>query len=80
MLRNMILGPVFNINFDQFLTLEFCYVFVFCCFLGGLKPLVIVFTAKSKILRNTKKKKDTICEHNKCANCSCQNVCSFLHF
>ena len=29
MLRN-ILGPVFNFNLDQFLTLEFCYFCYFC--------------------------------------------------
>ena len=35
MLRN-ILGPVFNFNLDQFLTLEFFdFFFVFFCFLLG---------------------------------------------
>ena len=33
MLRN-ILGPVFNFNLDQFLTLELCYLCV-CVFFGG---------------------------------------------
>ena len=34
MLRN-ILGPVFNFNLDQFLTLEFCYILVFLVFFWG---------------------------------------------
>ena len=34
MLRN-ILGPLFNFNLDHFLTLEFCYFFIyFVCFLA----------------------------------------------
>ena len=46
MLRN-ILGPVFNFNLDQFLTLEFCYFFVFFVFfLGAETPIFIVFSAK----------------------------------
>ena len=74
MLRN-ILGPVFNFNLDQFLTLD-CFFFGG----GGLNPLFYsVFSKECKIERNTKKKKDTICEHT-CANCSCQNVRFFLHF
>ena len=41
MLRN-ILGPVFNFNLDQFLTLEFCYFFCFFFwFFFGLKPLFL---------------------------------------
>ena len=81
MLRN-ILGPVFNFNLDQFLTLEFCYFFCsFLCFFWGAKtPIFIVFSAKNAKLKETQKtKKDTICEHT-CANCSCQNVPFFLHF
>ena len=82
MLRN-ILGPVFNFNLDQFLTLEF-YFFFFCFFLffggGAETPIFIVFSAKNAKLKETQKtKKDTICEHT-CANCSCQNVRFFLHF
>ena len=79
MLRN-ILGPVFNFNLDQFLTLEFCFFFVFCCFFWGWNPYFYsVFSKKCKIARTQKTKKDTICEQN-CANCSCQNVRFFLHF
>ena len=66
MLRNM-LGPVFNFNLDQFLTLEICYVFFWG---GGAEtPIFIVFSVqqKCKIERNTEKKKYTICEHT-CAN------------
>ena len=62
MLRN-ILGPIFNFNLDQFLTLEFVIFFSFFFLGGGLKPLfLIVFQQKCKIERNTKTKKDTICE------------------
>ena len=82
MLRN-ILGPVFNFNLDQFLTLEFCYCFsFFCLFWGGgaETPIFIVFSAKNAKLKETQKtKKDTICEHT-CANCSCQNVRFFSAF
>ena len=79
MLRNM-LGPIFNFNLDQFLTLEFSF-FLFVLVVFWLKPLFYsAFSKKCKIERNTKKKKDTICEHT-CANCSCQNVrFFFLHF
>ena len=59
MLRN-ILGPVFNFNLDQFLTLEFCYFFVFCSF-GGLKPLFYsVFISKNAKLKETQKTKRTL--------------------
>ena len=41
LLRSM-LGPVFNFNLDQFLTLEFVIVCCVCVFLGeGLKPLFL---------------------------------------
>ena len=72
MLRNII-GPIFNFNLDQFLTLEFCF---YCFFFGGgpETPIFIVFSANNAKLKETqKRKKDTICEHT-CANCSCQNV------
>ena len=53
MLRN-ILGPVFNFNLDQFLTLEFCYFLVFW---GGAETPIFysVVSKKCKIERNTKK-------------------------
>ena len=37
MLRN-ILGPIFNFNLDQFLTLEFVIFFCFFVFWGGWNP------------------------------------------
>ena len=43
MLRN-ILGPVFNLYLDQFLTYKICYFFLFFVFFlggGGLKPLFL---------------------------------------
>ena len=52
MLRNM-LGPVFNFNLDQFLTLDFFLFF----FVFAETPIFIVFSAKCKIERNTKNKK-----------------------
>ena len=56
MLRN-ILGPVFNFNLDQFLTLEFYFFFVFLFFFG-LKPLFfIVFSAKMQNWKKHKKQK-----------------------
>ena len=77
MLRNM-LGPVFNLYLDQVFTYVVnVFLFFFVVFLG-CNPIFIVFSAKTcKIERNTKKEKDTICEHN-CANCSCQNVRLFF--
>ena len=60
MLRN-ILGPVFNFNLDQFLTLEFCYFFIFSCFFfwggGAETPIFIVFSAKNAKLKETQKQK-----------------------
>ena len=79
MLRNIV-GPLFNFNLDHFLTLEFCCFFLFFLFFFGWNPYFYsVFNKKCKIERNTKKKKNTICEHN-CANSSCQNVRFFLFF
>ena len=75
MLRN-ILGPVFNLYLDQFLTYKICYFFLFFClfFFFAETPIFIVFSANNAKLKETqKKKKDTICEHN-CANCSCASV------
>ena len=57
MLRNM-LGPVFDFNLDQFLTLEFCYFFFWG---GGAEiPIFIVFSAKMKKLKETQKRKKTL--------------------
>ena len=72
MLRN-ILGPVFNLYLDQFLTYTF-FLFVFV--LLAETSIFIVFSAKHAKLKETPKN-NTICEHN-CANCSCQNVRFFF--
>ena len=60
MLRN-ILGPIFNFNLDQFLTLEFChflFFLVFYCFLGGAEtPILKVFSAKNAKSKEHKKQK-----------------------
>ena len=74
-LRNM-LGPVFNLHWDHFLTFKMC-TFLFL-FLAETPYLHSVFSKKCKIWRNTKKRRDTVCEHT-CANYSCQNV-SFSAF
>ena len=80
MLRN-ILGPVFNLYLDQFLTYKICYFFCFFLFFFWAEtPIFIVFSAKNAKFKETqKRKKDTICEHN-CANCSCQSVRFFCIF
>ena len=57
MLRN-ILGPVFNFNLDQFLTLEFVIFWVFCLF--GLKPLFYSVFSKNAKLKETQKTKNTL--------------------
>ena len=54
MLRNM-LGPIFNFNLDQLLTLDFCY-FVF----WAETPTFIVFSAKHAKLKETQKEKTTL--------------------
>ena len=59
MLRNK-LGPVFNFNLDQFLTLEFCYFFVFFWGGGAETPISIVFSAKNAKLKETQKTKKTL--------------------
>ena len=51
MLRN-ILGPVFNLYLDQFLTYKICYFF-------AETPIVIVFSAKNAKNKETQKKKKT---------------------
>ena len=57
MLRN-ILGPVFYLYLDQFLTYKICYFFVFFCFLGGgCNPYFIVFSAKMQNFKKHKKEK-----------------------
>ena len=75
MLRN-ILGPIFNLYLEQFLTHMNLLLVVF-----AEAPIFIVFSAQQcEIFKETQqRKKDTICEHN-CANCSCQNVRICLHF
>ena len=54
MLRN-ILGPVFNLYLDQFLTYKICY---FVCFLFLAEtPIFIVLSAKMQNLKKHKKEK-----------------------
>ena len=53
MLRN-ILGPIFNLYLDQFLTYKICYFFVFCL---AETPIFIVFSAKMQNLKKHKKEK-----------------------
>ena len=58
MLRN-ILGPVFNLYLDQFLTYRICYFFVF--FWGGAETSIfIVLSAKHAKLKETQKRKKTL--------------------
>ena len=61
MLRN-ILGPVFNLYLDQFLTYKICYFFFLLFFLGGgaETPMFIVFQLKMQNLKNHKKEKKTL--------------------
>ena len=55
MLRN-ILGPVFNLYLDQFLTYKICYfLFFFLIFLAET-PIFIVFSAKNTKFKETQKR------------------------
>ena len=57
MLRN-ILGPVFNLYLDQFLTYKICYfVCFFLFFFVAETPIFIVFSAKMQNLKKHKKEK-----------------------
>ena len=59
MMRN-ILGPVFNLYLDQFLTYKIWY-FLFFFFGGGAEtPIFIVFSAKHAKFRETQKRKKTL--------------------
>ena len=56
MLRN-ILGPVFNLYLDQFITYKMCY---FCfLFFGAETPIFIVFSANNAKFKETQKRKKT---------------------
>ena len=59
MLRN-ILGPVFNLYLDQFLTYKICYFFFFFWGGGAETPIFIVFSAKNAKFKETQKKKKTL--------------------
>ena len=62
MLRN-ILGPVFNLYLDQFLTYKICYFsvfFVFMFFFLAETPIFIVFSAKKYKFKETQKRKNTL--------------------
>ena len=69
-----ILGPIFNLYLDQFLT----YIF-FVVSLLAETPIFIVFSANMQNSKKHKKEKDTICEHS-CANCLVKMSVFFLHF
>ena len=75
MLRNM-LGPVFNFDLDQFLTLEFCYVFSFF----AETPIFIVFSAKMQNRKKHKKQKKTLFVNTPVLTVLVKNVRFFLHF
>ena len=59
MLRNM-LGPMFNLYLDQFLTYTICDFLFFPFWGGGLKPLFLVFSAKHAKIKETQKRKKTL--------------------
>ena len=59
MLRN-ILGPVFNLYLDQFLTYKFCFFFVFFVFFLAETSNFIVFQQKIQNLKKHKKGKNTL--------------------
>ena len=56
MLRS-ILGPVFNMYLDQFLTYKMCYLFLF---FWAETPNFIVFSAKMQKIKKHKKEKKTL--------------------
>ena len=63
MLRN-ILGPVFNLYLDQFLTYKICYFFCFFLFFFLAEtPIFIVFSAKNAKFKETQKRKKTLFVH-----------------
>ena len=68
---------VFSFNLDPVFNF---IIFVIFLFLFLLTPhIFIAFSAKIAKLKETQKRKNTICEHT-CANCSCQNVRFFFFF
>ena len=78
MLRN-ILGPVFNLYLDQFLTYKICYFFVFFCFFLAETPMFIVFSAKNAKFKETQKRKNTLFVNTIVLTALVQ-VSFFLHF
>ena len=76
MLRN-ITGPLFNFNLDHFLTLEFCYFFVF---LGAETPIFIVFSAKHAKLKETQQRKKTLFVNTTVLTALVKMSAFFLHF
>ena len=76
MLRN-ILGPVFNLYLDQFLTYKICFFFCFC-FLAET-PIFIVFSAKNTKFKETQKRKNTLFVNTIVLTALVQ-VSFFLHF
>ena len=59
MLRN-ILGPVFNLYLDQFLTYKICFIFLLFFVFFAKTPIFIVFSAKNTKFEETQKRKNTL--------------------
>ena len=57
MVRN-ILGPVFNLHLDQFLTLIYIYIYFF--FVFAEIPIFIAFSAKMQNFKEPQKRKNTL--------------------
>ena len=72
MLRNM-LGPVFNLYLDQFLTYKICY------FLAET-PMFIVFSAKTAKFKETQKRKKTLFVNTIVLTALVKVSVFFLHF
>ena len=81
MLRN-ILGPVFNLYLDQFLTYKICYFFLFFfVFFGGAEtPIFIVFSAKNAKFKETQKRKKTLFVNTIVLTALVKVSVFFLHF
>ena len=81
MLRNII-GPLFNFNLDHFLTLEFCYFFVFFCFFvfWAETPIFIVFSAKMQNWKKHKKETKTLFVNTTVLTAFVKMSVFFLHF
>ena len=79
MLRN-ILGPVFNLYLDQFLTYKICYFFCFFFFFWAETPIFIVFSAKNAKFKETQKRKKTLFVNTIVLTALVKMSVFFLHF